>query len=310
MSTDQTQPVYLIANTLSGQGQAQQLISQAQQRCEQLHRPLHVYQLDDPDTIDKHIDQACQDAADNHGLVIAAGGDGTLRAVAQRLFKSTTPMAAVASGTFNYFARNYGIPEQPDQALEIALTGIPTSVPLGTVNDQVFIINASLGLYSKLIREREEHSKVFGRHRLVAIISTLFTLCKGYRPLALQLMHEQRKQTILTPMVFMGINALQLRDVALPEAEAVEHGKMAVVMMKPVATWDLLRLCLRGLMRRLHNDSSLRQFAVDSLTIDGKKRQIDVVLDGERMKMATPLDFAIHAEALTLMTPATDNGVE
>jgi diacylglycerol kinase family enzyme len=57
-------------------------------------------------------------------LVIGAGGDGTVRVVADGLAGSGIPMGLVPAGTANLLARNLDLPLE-DAAVEIALPGIP-----------------------------------------------------------------------------------------------------------------------------------------------------------------------------------------
>ena len=48
--------------------------------------------------------------ADSRGVVVAAGGDGTLNAVAKKLMHTDIPMGIMPLGTFNYVARALNIP--------------------------------------------------------------------------------------------------------------------------------------------------------------------------------------------------------
>ena len=52
--------------------------------------------------------------------VIAVGGDGTIRMVADRLAGSGIPMAVVPVGTGNLLARNLDIPLTEEEAIEVA----------------------------------------------------------------------------------------------------------------------------------------------------------------------------------------------
>lgn len=56
------------------------------------------------------IGRAVNAARDARGAVVAAGGDGTLNAVAQAVWNANLPMGVLPQGTFNYFARAHGIP--------------------------------------------------------------------------------------------------------------------------------------------------------------------------------------------------------
>ena len=59
-------------------------------------------------------------------------------------------------------------------------------VQVGLVNDRVFLVNASLGLYPQLLEDREAWKKRLGRSRLVATGAGLISLLRGYRSLRLR----------------------------------------------------------------------------------------------------------------------------
>lgn len=65
--------------------------------------------------------------------IIAGGGDGTLRDIAEAMAAHSTGASLVLMplGTANDFARAAGIPLEPDQALEL-LERAPSAIDLGT----------------------------------------------------------------------------------------------------------------------------------------------------------------------------------
>jgi diacylglycerol kinase family enzyme len=74
----------------------------------------------------KAVDAAEKDG----GVVIAAGGDGTIRGVAQAAANRNVRFAMVPCGTFNFFARAHKIPEDQLEAFRLALTGKAQPVQL------------------------------------------------------------------------------------------------------------------------------------------------------------------------------------
>lgn len=53
----------------------------------------------------------------------------------------------VQQGTFNYFARTHGIPVDLADAVRHLLRAVPSPVQVAGINQRVFLVNASLGLY-------------------------------------------------------------------------------------------------------------------------------------------------------------------
>lgn len=232
-----------------------------------------------------------------------AGGDGTIRAVAELVSQTELAFAVVPCGTFNFFARAHGIPEDQEAALKTALTGRPKSVRLGEINGRVFLVNASLGLYAKSIEERENATARFGRKRLVVILSTLKTLLTRHRLLLVRFKTGDAIELRQTPMVFIGNNAMQLRNLKLSVAKCFRQDMLAVVTLKPVRGWEMLRVIWRGVTRTLEKEERLDQAAIEDLDIETKRRSQTVALDGEMFEMRSPLRVHSKPDAIRLVVP-------
>lgn len=297
-------PLHLIVNLKSGKGKGGECAERAEAVCRaqgrefQLHAPRRGREL-------AQMAQEARHAAERDGgVVAAAGGDGTVRSVAQALAGTDVPMAVIPIGTFNFFARTHGIPEDIDGALEIALNGRDGRATLGEVNGEMFLVNASIGLYAKAIREREKRTSRFGRSRLVAILSTVASIISGHRSINVQLDVDGTRTEMRTPTLFVGNNALQLHHVSLDVAQCMKEGRLAVVVMQPVGTWGLIRLTLYGLTRRLQREDALKSFCADTMTVRRPSgRAATVALDGEMLRMPTPLQFRSRRDVLRLMLP-------
>ena len=186
---------------------------------------------------------------------------------------------------------------------EAKLTGSPRPVRLGQVNGEVFLINASLGLYVKAIKERESNTSVFGRNRLVAVISTVRTMLSEHLALKVDLVTKGEIVTLKTPMIFIGNNALQLRNLALDVARCMKADLLAVVILKRVSKLETLRILFRGIFKTLENEKRMESFCVDELTIHTRKAYHTVALDGELFHMQAPLRVIAMPEILNLVLP-------
>lgn len=70
------------------------------------------------------------------------------------------------------------------------LTAAIRPIQVGRVNDQIFLVNASVGLYPELLEDREQYRRRFGRNRLVAVWSALMSLTHTHRQLLLEIEHD------------------------------------------------------------------------------------------------------------------------
>jgi diacylglycerol kinase family enzyme len=310
MSEPDDDPVHLVVNLASGAGEGARVAEIASELCRAAGRKLVLHAPDRPSALGRMAESARTAASRQGGVVVAAGGDGTVRTVARLLAGSEIPMAVVPVGTFNFFARNHAISEDPEAALRVAMEGTPQSVTLGEVNGEIFLINASFGLYAKAIRDRETSTDRFGRNRLVAILSTVATLLAGRRPLRLEIEVDGQAQEVRTPTVFVGNNALQLRHLSLNVAQCMKQARLAIVVMRPVGTWEMFRLTVRGLLRRLEEEESLRTFCADTLVVRNRRLPMAVALDGELLRIKPPLHFRSWPGAINLMVPRTSADAE
>ncbi len=255
--------------------------------------------------------QAAADAAKRRGAVVAVGGDGTINTVAQAAHSRSCVLGVVPQGTFNYFARVHGISSEPDAAARALLQSAPAAVQVATVNDQVFLVNASLGLYPELLEDREAYKARFGRSRWVALLSGMATLLRTHRQLRLRIERGGVVRDVRTPTLFVGNNRLQLEQVGLHEAPALDQGCIAAVMLQPIGTLAMSWLMLRGAFGSLGEADTVESFQFQRMVVTPRtaalasgKRRVKVAFDGEVGWMRSPLEFRVSPRPLYLLKPA------
>lgn len=85
--------------------------------------------------------------------VIAAGGDGTLKLVAECLMGIDIPIGIIPTGSANGMARELGIPKVIPQALDLALNGQPKKIHAIVVNDELCIHLADIGFNAYIVKK-------------------------------------------------------------------------------------------------------------------------------------------------------------
>ena len=308
-------PLFIVINAGSGHDDAdlrQQLIREQLSQAGRSHELLLVER---GQPVGEVARRAVERAKAVRGVVVAAGGDGTINAVAQQVLGSGCAFGVLPQGTFNYFGREHGIPEDTVAALQVLMAGHAAPVQVGLVNERVFLVNASLGLYPQLLEEREAFKARYGRSRGVAIVAGLRSLLHAHRPLLLRVGwcaadsgRASAEILLRTPTLFVGNNRLQLEQIGIAEAPALARGQLVGIVLKPVRGLAMLWLALRGALGRLGDAERVTSGAFVRMTVRrglglGRHR-IKVATDGEVGWMHPPLEFSAAPAALWLIQPA------
>ncbi len=252
-----------------------------------------------------HINQVCAEAARAGTLVVAVGGDGTVRSVAQAARAAGKPMAIIPTGTYNYVARYHDIPENPQAAARLAIEGTPQPTAVGDINGLLFFNHAAFGLYTRIVAARERHTAALGRSRITAVLSGIATLFNRYPIMRLTLTESGRSRQVKANAVFFGANPLMLSAVDTAFAEQCRGQALGLVLMKHQSRRHVLGAALRAIVGRLSSAPTfeLSRVAALELNIKRRRRRLRVSLDGEIIKCALPLHLAFEQNALQLVRP-------
>lgn len=241
--------------------------------------------------------------AEEIGIVVAAGGDGTLNTVATKLIGTEIPMGIFPLGTFNYVARLLHIPLDLLKAADVIATGQIRAVHVAQINDHIYLNNASLGLYPLFIQRRELYNRRFGRFALHAYTSALDVLIRDRKELKLEVEIDGKKYPVKTPLIFFGNNQLQLAEMNLRIAKCAELGKVAGVVVAKSDKPTLFKILWQLIRGNLDHAPEVYSFSADKVQIHSKAKKLTLALDGEIVEMQPPLHISVRKHALKIMVP-------
>ncbi|MCU0636799.1 MAG: diacylglycerol kinase, partial [Gemmatimonadaceae bacterium] len=277
------------------------------------HRRAGTVHIAPPGRLSAVATNAARRAREMGSAVVAIGGDGTINTVAHAAHTAGCPLGVIPGGTFNYFAREHGVPADMGDALRWLLEAQLTPVQIAAINEQRFLVNASVGLYPELLQDRETWKARFGRSRLVAMSAGMATLFGVHRHLRLSIEWEGRERIERTLTLFVGNNRLQLEqlglaDPALPNARSATDGTLTAVLLKPISRLAMAKLVLRGALGTLGDADDIERLVCRRLVVRpprGWTRQsITVAFDGEVRRMRLPLTIGVLPDPLWLLAGA------
>lgn len=235
--------------------------------------------------------------------IVAAGGDGTMSAVASVLCGTDAVMGIIPLGTFNYFARSLDIPVEIPQAVRLLTDGVRRKIRLATINDQVFVNNASLGAYPAILKTREDTYRRWGRSRAAAYWSVLVTLVTLRRPLHLKIDTGAEVIERRTPLVFAVNNAFQLEQLGLGGCDDIAKGRLVLFVAPDSTRWGMLRHVISLALGNAEQNVDYDLIAADQILITTDRSERDVARDGERSRMRAPYRLQVVEEALSVLVP-------
>ena len=252
-------------------------------------------------------DLARRAASGSAEIVVAAGGDGTVSAVAGSLAGGEKTLAVLPLGTLNHFAADLRIPMEPELAVRALLEGSTAEIDVGEMGGRVFVNNSSLGLYPHIVEERLHQQRV-GHGKWPALAwATLKVVFRRHPHLHVRLETEEREIEAKTQFVFVGNNRYRLTATELGERDGLRDGRLSVFVSERSGRLELLGLILRAVTGRLKAAPSFREFTTERLVVDTRRDRVRVAFDGEVEKVEPPLDYRIRPRALRVRVPREES---
>ena len=238
-------------------------------------------------------------------LVIAAGGDGTVRVVADGLAETGVPMGVVGAGTANLLALNLELPTRETEALEIATTGSPRPIDLIkiTVDDQPaqhFAVMAGAGVDAMIMDETDpELKKRIGSAAYFMAAGKALGRLPIKATIQVDGHHARRRKAMLILVANVGKVApnITLIPDALPN-----DGQLELLVASPRGVLDWFKVVGRLIGRRERADKPLEIMPGRRVRVRLKKAD-DYQLDGDVAGTFTTLTAEVVPSALQVMFP-------
>lgn len=238
------------------------------------------------------------------GTVVAAGGDGTITALAATLVGTEKTLAILPLGTVNALAKDLQVPLDLPAAVAALAQGQSHRIDVGVVNDRVFLHKVVIGLIPGVAAGREH---IRGRRETAVKIGFLRYF---FRRLARSKRMAVAIETDLGERRIERVQALAVASNSYDEGlgqffsrHSLDKGTLTLYILHHFTMGDFFRLTTGMLLGRWRNDEALSVETVKRVTINMRHDLVKVMFDGEVETMHTPLEFSIRPKALCVIVP-------
>ena len=238
-------------------------------------------------------------------LVVAAGGDGTVRVVADGLANSGIPMGIVPSGTANLLARNLGIPMDEAEAIDVVLSGRARTIDLIKISvdggeGEHYAVMAGMGIDAMIMDETrpELKDKIGTAAYFVAAAKAL-----GRLPVPMRIKVDDHRPHRRRAMICVVGNVASLPGniTLIPGAEP-DDGRLDVYVASPHRFTQWIRVFLRLITRRSNGQDRVDQWR--GRRVEVRLDQPDSYqLDGDVVGELRRLVAEVQPQALSVRVP-------
>jgi len=235
-------------------------------------------------------------------LVVAVGGDGTVRACAEALAGSHVPLAIVPAGSANLTARELGIPRRLEPALAAAFGGRNRPIDLGSADGAVFVAMAGIGLDAAVVGAAHRLAKRLAGWPAYAVAATGQLL---RRPVTFTIrIDESEPLTRLARGVTVGNSgALPGGFAVMPDAQP-DDGRLDVVVLAPAGLLGWADVGYRVALGSRRDDAQLERYQARTVEITAEAPGLPRQLDGEIVETSSTLSVRVLPGALLVRVPA------
>ncbi|MGZ8212787.1 MAG: diacylglycerol/lipid kinase family protein [Burkholderiales bacterium] len=299
------EPLPVIINAASGKGHTQDALAPVEQAFGDAGARTRIITFGPGDSPRELAERAL---GTHPPVLVAAGGDGTISAVASVVVGTETALGVLPYGTLNHFAKDLSIPLDLQEAARVIVGGRVGKVDVGEVNGRIFLNNASLGLYPLIARERNLQQRRLGRGKWPALFWATMTVLRRSPFLNVRISLDEQVETRRSTFVFIGNNEYVMEGFNIGSRERLDGGRLSIYVSHRSGRWGLLALAARALVGKLHQAEDFDAMTARSIVIESRRPFLHLALDGEVSLVPTPLQYTIRPAALRVMLPAPAAG--
>lgn len=251
------------------------------------------------------------DEVHGHDAVICAGGDGTLRCVADAAIRHKVPLLPLPAGTMNLLCRDLGLPLDIPGALAAGLTAAPRPIDAGRIETKekgarFFFNNVVFGAYAGLADAREDlrKSEAF-EDTSFALLEASHAIKEAANVDFLVKMSREQEALIAQSVVVSNNFMTDVVDF-LPTRARLDEGELAIYLIEVRSGMDYLARLIEFLRTAGGESTQTSRYADKSCVVSVKEGPIAFAVDGDSDESESPVKLSIVAGALRVLAPVPE----
>lgn len=234
-------------------------------------------------------------------IVAAAGGDGTINLVASAIKDMSVKFGLIPTGSANGLATELGIPEKPEDAIDVILNGYSEPMDIIKINDDHICLHlCDAGINARIVKEFEND----GKRGFAGYFKHFFREIAG-EPGSFKCRIKIQNENVYSHKAVMVIiaNASSYRTGAnINPLGKIDDGLFEVVVIQPHSMWKWKSL-IGAFTGTLHKQSHIETYnCTDALVSITPPQELQI--DGETLGKYTLIKAQIRKHALNVILPS------
>ncbi|MEC9368881.1 MAG: diacylglycerol kinase family protein [Pseudomonadota bacterium] len=244
-------------------------------------------------------------------VIVIGGGDGSLSTAAGVLAGTDTALGVLPLGTMNLYARALGMPLDTGEAIAALATARPRQLDLLDINGHQVLQHATMGLTAKVIRIRESmpYRTRFGR--LTNGVIAWMRAIRVPRPVRVVARGGDGEDfSRVATALLISNNRLPEEIGETPVSQDMTKGEIGVYVCASRRRADVVALTLATTLGIWRSTELVEEIVVRDLTIETGRSRVRMVIDGELVRLKTPLKCSMRRKCLKVLTPRPANDLK
>lgn len=227
--------------------------------------------------------------------VVAVGGDGTLKLVAECLLNTETPIGIIPAGSANGMAKDLDIPLDIEEALEVAAYGTPKKIHATLVNDELCIHLSDIGFNAYLVKKFDE----LPTRGMLTYAKSAWHAFWNHKKMQVQFKVGKREIKTSAAMVVIANATKYGTGFEINPDGKLDDDVFEVILIKEYAVMEILKIWISKLP---WNPKKIESFQASEVKIS-TKYQAHFQVDGEYMGKTNKIEAKILPNAINIIMP-------